>query len=162
MTERPEDLADPPAIEDGALGLGLYGEGRDLLSDLLGSVRLRGERMVAYAPTSSFSMGFTAIGALHVIEQGEMQLEVDADQHVERVRGGTSSSFRAATRTTSAANELTRSVTVRTIPSAPVRPRAGCAERSRSAIRRRVTCSPASLPRSSCEGPATRRSSGSR
>ena len=88
MTERPEDLADPPAIEDGALGLGLYGEGRDLLSDLLGSVRLRGERMVAYAPTSSFSMGFTAIGALHVIEQGEMQLEVDADQHVERVRGG--------------------------------------------------------------------------
>jgi AraC-like DNA-binding protein len=88
MTERSEGPADHPASEDGAVGLGLYGEGRDLLSDLLGSVRLRGERVVAYAPTPSFSIGFSGIGALHIIEQGEMHLEIDAAEHVERVRRG--------------------------------------------------------------------------
>src|SRR6201993_5004064 len=88
MTDPPEDLADPPAIEDGALGLGSDGDRSDLLSDLLGSVRLRGERMVAYAPPPSFSIGFTGIGALHIAEQGEMQLEIDADEHAERVRAG--------------------------------------------------------------------------
>ena len=88
MTDPPEDLADPPAIEDGALGLGSDGDRSDLLSDLLASVRLRGERMVAYAPPPSFSIGFAGIGALHIVEQGEMQLEIDADEHAERVRGG--------------------------------------------------------------------------
>jgi AraC-like DNA-binding protein len=88
MTEPPEDLADPLAIEDGSLGLGLYGDRGDLLSDLLRSVRLRGERMVAYAPPPTFSIGFTGIGALHIVEQGEMQLEIDADEHVTRVRRG--------------------------------------------------------------------------
>ena len=43
MTDSPEQLADPPAIEDGALGLGPNGDRQDLLSDLLGSVRLRGD-----------------------------------------------------------------------------------------------------------------------
>jgi AraC-like DNA-binding protein len=88
MTEPPEDLAVRPAIEDGALGLRADGDRGDLLSDVLGSVRLRGERMAAYAPPPSFSIGFAGTGALHIVEHGEMQLELDADAHVEHVRRG--------------------------------------------------------------------------
>jgi hypothetical protein len=50
MTVTPENLADPPALEDAALGLDAYGQPHDLLSELLQSVRLSGERIVAYAP----------------------------------------------------------------------------------------------------------------
>ncbi len=44
MTVTPENLADPPALEDAALGLDAYGQPHDLLSELLRSVRLSGER----------------------------------------------------------------------------------------------------------------------
>ena len=42
MTEAPEDFADPPAIEEGTLGLLPDVESHDLLSELLASVHLRG------------------------------------------------------------------------------------------------------------------------
>jgi len=58
MTTPPEYLADPPALEDAALGLDAYGQPHDLLSELLRSVRLSGERIVAYAPLRTFSIGF--------------------------------------------------------------------------------------------------------
>jgi AraC-like DNA-binding protein len=88
MIDSPEHLADPPVIEDGALGLGPYGDRQDLLSELLGSVRLRGERIVAYAPPPSFSIGFADIGTLQIIEQGELRLKIDGNERAERLQRG--------------------------------------------------------------------------
>jgi AraC-like DNA-binding protein len=88
MTAPPEHLADRPAIEDAALGLGAFGQPHDLLSELLRSVRLSGERIVAYAPRPAFSIGFADIGTLHIIEEGELVLRIDGDPHIERVRRG--------------------------------------------------------------------------
>ena len=58
----PREFADPPALEGTALGLDANGRPHDLLSQLLRSVRLSGERIVAYAPVRTFSIGFTDIG----------------------------------------------------------------------------------------------------
>jgi AraC-like DNA-binding protein len=88
MTAPPEHLADPPAIEDAALGLDAYGQPHDLLSELLRSVRLSGERIVAYAPLRTFSISFADIGTLHIIEEGELVLRIGGDPHVERVSRG--------------------------------------------------------------------------
>jgi len=84
----PRELADPPALEDAALGLDAYGQPHDLLSELLRSVRLSGERIVAYAPLRPFSISFADIGTLHIIEEGELALRIDGDSHVERVSRG--------------------------------------------------------------------------
>ena len=88
MTTPPEYLADPPALEDAALGLDAYGQPHDLLSELLRSVRLSGERIVAYAPLRTFSIGFADLGTLHIIEEGELVLQIDGDAHIERVSRG--------------------------------------------------------------------------
>ena len=84
----PQQFADAPALEDGALGLDAYGQPHDLLSQLLRSVRLRGERIVAHAPVPTFSIGFAHTGTLHIVEQGELVLRIDGDEHVERVIRG--------------------------------------------------------------------------
>jgi AraC-like DNA-binding protein len=84
----PRESADPPALEDAALGLDAYGQPHDLLSELLRSVRLSGERIVAYAPLLTFSVSFADIGTLHIIEEGELVLRIDGDPHVERVSRG--------------------------------------------------------------------------
>lgn len=60
----PPEFADPPALEDAALGLNPDGHPHDLLSELLRSVRLSGERIVAYAPPRTFSISFADIGSL--------------------------------------------------------------------------------------------------
>jgi AraC-like DNA-binding protein len=88
MTAPPEYLADRPALEDAALGLGDYGQPHDMLSELLRSVRLSGERIVAYAPPRTFSVSFADIGTLHIIEEGELVLGIGGDPHVERVSRG--------------------------------------------------------------------------
>jgi AraC-like DNA-binding protein len=45
--------------------------------------------MVAYAPPPRFSLGFAKFGTLHIIEQGELWLEIDKeDEPAERVRCG--------------------------------------------------------------------------
>src|SRR6202167_5746654 len=88
MTAPPEHLADRPALEDAALGLDAYGQPHDLLSELLRSVRLSGERIVAYAPLRTFSIGFADVGSLHIIEAGELALRIDGDPHVEHVSCG--------------------------------------------------------------------------
>ena len=88
MTETPQHLADRPGLANAALGFDLDGRPHDLLSELLRSVRLGGERIVAYAPPRAFSIGFADIGALHIVEEGELALRVDADPHVERVGRG--------------------------------------------------------------------------
>jgi AraC-like DNA-binding protein len=73
MTDSPGYLADRPA---------------DLLSELLRSVRLNGERIVAYAPPPDFSVGFADTGSLHIVDEGELVLRMDADRRVERLGGG--------------------------------------------------------------------------
>ena len=88
MLQPPRKFADPPALEDAALGLDAYGQPHDLLSELLRSVRLSGERIVAHAPPLTFSMSFADIGTLHIIEEGELVLRIDGDPHVECVSRG--------------------------------------------------------------------------
>ena len=88
LPQPPQGFADPPALEDAALGLDANGQPHDLLSELLRSVRLSGERMVAYAPQRTFSVSFAAIGTLHIVEEGELELRTDGDAHVERVSRG--------------------------------------------------------------------------
>jgi len=98
MTVPPGKLADRPALEDTALedtaledtALGLGGDGRphDVLSELLRSVRLSGERIVAYAPPRTFSVSFADLGALHIIEEGELALRIAGDPQVRRLRRG--------------------------------------------------------------------------
>jgi AraC-like DNA-binding protein len=82
------EFADPPALEDAALALDAYGQPHDLLSELLRSVRLSGDRIVAYAPPRTFSVSFADIGTLHIIEEGELALRIDGDPHVKRVSRG--------------------------------------------------------------------------
>jgi AraC-like DNA-binding protein len=84
----PREFADPPVPEDAALGLGAYGQPHDLLSELLRSVRLSGERIVAYAPLRTFSVSFADIGTLHIIDEGELVLRIDGDSRVEHVSRG--------------------------------------------------------------------------
>src|SRR5262245_11256766 len=84
LSQAPQDFADPPTHENAALGLGSH----DLLSALLHSVRLSGERIVAYAPPPTFSVGFADIGSLHIIEEGELVLRIDGDRRVEHLRRG--------------------------------------------------------------------------
>jgi AraC-like DNA-binding protein len=88
LPQPPQEFADPPAFEDAALGLDANGQPHDLLSELLRSVRLSGERIVAYAPQRTFSISFADIGTLHIIEEGELVLRIDGDAHVERVSRG--------------------------------------------------------------------------
>src|SRR5579863_2110651 len=76
MTVPPGNLADRP------------GPPHDLLSELLRSVRLSGERIVAYAPPPAFSFGFAGIGTLHIIEEGELALRIDGQPQAERMRRG--------------------------------------------------------------------------
>jgi AraC-like DNA-binding protein len=85
---RPRELADPSALEDAALGLDANSQPHDLLSELLRSVRLSGERIVAYAPPRTFSVSFADIGSLHIIEDGDLVLRIDGDPRVERVSRG--------------------------------------------------------------------------
>src|SRR5580698_11492893 len=88
MTNSPGHLANRPALEEAALGLDGDSQPHDLLSELLRSVRLSGERIVAYAPLRTFSVGFADVGSLHIIEAGELALRIDGDPHVEHVSCG--------------------------------------------------------------------------
>jgi AraC-like DNA-binding protein len=83
----PREFADPPRLEDAALGLDT-GQPHDLLSELLRSVRLTGERVVAYSRPGSFSIGFSDIGTLHMIEAGELILRIEGEPRIERVGPG--------------------------------------------------------------------------
>ena len=84
----PREFADHPALEDAAPGLDANRQPRDLLSELLRSVRLSGERIVAYGPLRTFSVGFAGIGTLHIVDEGEVVLRIDGVPHVERASHG--------------------------------------------------------------------------
>lgn len=84
----PQEFADPPAPDGTVLGMGADSHPHDLLSELLRSVRLSGERIVAYAPPRAFSIGFADVGSLHIIEAGELELRIEGDPNVEHVSRG--------------------------------------------------------------------------
>jgi AraC-like DNA-binding protein len=88
LLQSPQEFAGPPVLEEAALGLGTDSRSHDLLSELLRSVRLTGERIVAYAPLRTFSIGFADVGSLHIIEEGELVLRIDGDPHAEHVSRG--------------------------------------------------------------------------
>jgi AraC-like DNA-binding protein len=88
MTVPPENLADRPAGKDGENGLDLHGQPYDLLSQLLRSVRLSGERIVAYAPPPTVPVSFADIGTVHLIDEGHVALQVDGDAHAHRLSRG--------------------------------------------------------------------------
>src|SRR5579859_7691181 len=88
MPAPPENLADRPALEDAMLGLDTDRRPRDLLSELLRSVRLNGERIVAYGPLGTSSAGFAGIGTLHIVDEGEIVLSIDGVPHPERASHG--------------------------------------------------------------------------
>ena len=82
MTAPPENLADRPAPPEND------GPPHDLLSELLRSVRLSGERIVAHTPPPSFSTKFADRGSLHIVESGEVLLTIDGHPHAEHLRRG--------------------------------------------------------------------------
>jgi AraC-like DNA-binding protein len=88
LPQTPQEFADPPALEEAVLGLDADSQSHDLLSELLRSVRLSGERIVAYAPLRTFSIRFADVGSLHIIEAGELVLRIDGNPHVEHVSRG--------------------------------------------------------------------------
>ncbi len=88
LADRPATQADSPALDDAVPGLDAEGPAHDLLSELLRSVRLNGERVVAYAPPRAFSIGFADVGSLHIIEEGEFELRIDGNSQSERVGRG--------------------------------------------------------------------------
>ena len=88
LLRSPREFADHPAPEDAALGPDANRQPRDLLSELLRSVRLSGERIVAYGPLRTFSVGFAGIGTLHIVDEGEVVLRIDGVPHVERASHG--------------------------------------------------------------------------
>jgi AraC-like DNA-binding protein len=79
MADSPEILADHPDEDP---------QPRDLLSELLRSVRLNGERIVTYGPLRTSSVGFAGIGALHIVDEGEVVLQIDGVPHAERATSG--------------------------------------------------------------------------
>jgi AraC-like DNA-binding protein len=84
----PQALADHPASEDAAPSVDANRQPRDLLSEVLRSVRLSGERLVAYGPPRTFSVGFAGIGTLHIVDEGEVVLRIDGVPRVERASHG--------------------------------------------------------------------------
>jgi AraC-like DNA-binding protein len=87
MTAPPENLADRPGIKD-VFVLDADGQPDDLLSDLLRRVRLSGDGIVEYAPASPFSIAFADVGSLHIVEEGEVRLRIDADRRVTHLGRG--------------------------------------------------------------------------
>lgn len=91
MTAPPRNFADRPAApapEVGALPLDADGPPHDLLSELLRSVRLSGDRILSYLPQNPFSVSFADQGCLHVIEAGGVALRIDGDPQVRHLARG--------------------------------------------------------------------------
>src|SRR4051812_16740595 len=88
MTVSPEDLADRPSAVDGDDAPGRAGQPLDLLSELLRTVRLSGERVAVHAPPRRFSHDVADVGSLLFIDEGELALRIEGEPHVQHVRCG--------------------------------------------------------------------------
>lgn len=86
----PQGRDDPPSPPDGTASGGPDAQEQpyDLLSELLRSVRLGGERIAAYGPLRTCSVGFSGVGALHIVEEGEVVLRIDGTARVEHAGPG--------------------------------------------------------------------------
>ena len=60
MTDPPQNFAERPPLADAALRLGGAPDTLDLLSQLLRNVRLLGDRIVAYSPTTGSTVRLAA------------------------------------------------------------------------------------------------------
>src|SRR6516225_3789455 len=69
-------------------GLDANRQPRDLLSELLRSVRLTGERVVAYGPLRTFSVDVAGTGTLHLVDEGAVVLRIDVVRHVQHAGQG--------------------------------------------------------------------------
>ncbi|WP_253883566.1 AraC family transcriptional regulator [Actinomadura rupiterrae] len=90
MTAPPENLADRPGVQGLTEPPTLEGldQPHDLLSELLRSVRLSGERIVAHAASPGSSLGFADVGCLHIVEEGGIVLRIDGDTQVRHLSRG--------------------------------------------------------------------------
>jgi AraC-like DNA-binding protein len=88
LPQPPREFADHPVSGEAAPSLDANPQPRDLLSELLRSVRLNGERIVAYGPLRTFSVGFAGAGTLHIVDEGEVVLRIDGVPHAERASHG--------------------------------------------------------------------------
>jgi AraC-like DNA-binding protein len=87
MTESPEFFADRPGDAPAPIGDG--GRSHDVLSELLRTVRLRGEQIFCCTPRSPFAILFDHRGGtLHIVQQGEFELELEAEQSKRRYGRG--------------------------------------------------------------------------
>src|SRR5579884_727520 len=84
----PREFAHPPAPGNTAPVVPGEVQPYDVLSELLRRVRLNGERVAAYGPLGSASAGFSGVGALHIVEEGEVVLRIDGTSREERARCG--------------------------------------------------------------------------
>jgi AraC-like DNA-binding protein len=83
MTASPEQCADRPSP-----ARDLPEAPHDLLSELLRSVRLSGERIAEYAPAPNFSIGFSGLGSLLFVDEGELALQIEGDPRVRQLGRG--------------------------------------------------------------------------
>jgi AraC-like DNA-binding protein len=86
LTDTPQFFADRPAADGGALDQAIQ---RDLLSELLRNLHMRGERVFDLAPKPPFAIEFDrAVGTLHVIQQGKLEIELDGESGPMRLERG--------------------------------------------------------------------------
>jgi AraC-like DNA-binding protein len=87
MTESPEFFADRP--DDPPTPIGDGARPHDVLSELLRTLRLRGERIFCCSPQSPFAILFDHPGGtLHIVQQGECELELEGQRSSRRYRRG--------------------------------------------------------------------------
>jgi AraC-like DNA-binding protein len=87
MTESPESFADRP--DDSATPVTDGVQPHDVLSELLRMVRLRGERIFCCTPRSPFAILFEHPGGtLHIVQQGELELELEGERSNRRYGPG--------------------------------------------------------------------------
>src|SRR6516225_5806350 len=89
MTEAPEYFADRPAADDPGLAAANGDPAHDVLSELLKSVRLRGERIFCCEPASPFAISFDHPGGtLHLVQRGEFDLQLEGEKVTRRYARG--------------------------------------------------------------------------
>ena len=99
MTESPEFFADRPDSSPAPLTDGA--QPHDVLSELLRMVRLRGELIFCCNPRSPFAVLFDHPGGtLHIVQQGEFELELEGERSERRYGRGDVALLPAGTRHT--------------------------------------------------------------
>ena len=88
MTESTEKFADRSYGVAAASGRAVTEPPNDLLSVILRSVRLRGEEVFCCAPASPFAISFPGGGALHIVSQGEFNLQLEGESATHHCQRG--------------------------------------------------------------------------